>query len=233
MRDGWRLPVSGQAGVKDTLSEISTVAKEILTKLPDLSHRTCRARRVKLLCAVPRRASSAGANPARQLSFQPVAVGAAMEATKSSKPSTQRVASGDSASRQAAALWITTPLFPPVLEPSGRGRVAAIPQVGGLHHRYTAWRRQARGAWQSLASCRGTGSVCARARKTPPIPPLYHPLWKAISDPASAGESSPPRRTLLPPIPTGRRRFQYAMANRFRLYSAEKLVRKSSNSFCC
>ncbi len=58
-------------------------------------------RRAKLLCAVPRRASSAGANPARHLSFQPVAVGAAMEATKSSKPSTQRVASGDSASRQA------------------------------------------------------------------------------------------------------------------------------------
>ena len=58
-------------------------------------------RRVKILCAVPRRASSAGANPARQLSFQPAAVGAAMEATKSSKPSTQRVAFGDSASRQA------------------------------------------------------------------------------------------------------------------------------------
>jgi hypothetical protein len=53
---------------------------------------------VKLLCSVQRRASSTGANPARQLSFQPVAVGAAMEVTKSSEPSTQRVASGDSAS---------------------------------------------------------------------------------------------------------------------------------------
>ena len=27
--------------------------------------------------------------------------------------------------------------FPRVVEPSGRGRVVAIPQVGGLHHRYT------------------------------------------------------------------------------------------------
>ena len=52
------------------------------------------ARKVKKLCAVQRRASSAGANPARQLSFQPVAVGATMEVTKSLKPSTQRVASG-------------------------------------------------------------------------------------------------------------------------------------------
>jgi hypothetical protein len=53
------------------------------------------------LCAVQRRASSAGANPARQLSFQPVAVGATMEVTKSLKPSTQRVAFGGLASRQA------------------------------------------------------------------------------------------------------------------------------------
>jgi hypothetical protein len=36
-------------------------------------------RMVKKLCAVQRRASSSGANPSRQLSFQPVAVGAAME----------------------------------------------------------------------------------------------------------------------------------------------------------
>jgi hypothetical protein len=56
-------------------------------------------RMVKKLCAVQRRASSAGANPARQLSFQPVAVGAAMEVTKSSEPLMQRVASGDLASR--------------------------------------------------------------------------------------------------------------------------------------
>src|SRR5471030_2973805 len=67
--------------------------------MPEYAGASCR--RVKLLCAVQRRASSAGANPARHLSFQPVAVGAAMEATKSSEPLTQRVASGDSASRQA------------------------------------------------------------------------------------------------------------------------------------
>ena len=43
-------------------------------------------------CAVKSRASSAGAIPARQLSFQPVVIGAAMEETKSSEPSTRRVA---------------------------------------------------------------------------------------------------------------------------------------------
>ena len=53
-------------------------------------------------CAVKRRGSSAGVTPARQLkSLQPVAIGAAVEATKPPKPSMQRVASGDSASRQA------------------------------------------------------------------------------------------------------------------------------------
>ena len=51
-------------------------------------------------CAVKSRVSSAGANPARQLSFQPVAIGAAMEVTKSSKPSTTG-RYGDSANRQA------------------------------------------------------------------------------------------------------------------------------------
>jgi hypothetical protein len=44
---------------------------------------------VKKLCAVQRRASSAGANPARQRSFQPVAVGATVEVTKSSNLETQ------------------------------------------------------------------------------------------------------------------------------------------------
>src|SRR5471030_3109386 len=67
--------------------------------MPEYAGASCRM--VKLLCAVQRRASSAGANPSRQLSFQPAAVGAAMEVTKSSEPLTQRVASGDSASRQA------------------------------------------------------------------------------------------------------------------------------------
>jgi hypothetical protein len=41
-------------------------------------------------CAVMRRAFSAGAIPARQLSFQPVAIGAAMEVTISSEPSMQK-----------------------------------------------------------------------------------------------------------------------------------------------
>ena len=40
-------------------------------------------------CAVKSRAFSAGVIPARQLSFQPVAIGAAMEVTKSSEPSTE------------------------------------------------------------------------------------------------------------------------------------------------
>ena len=45
-------------------------------------------------CAVKRRGSSAGANPARQLlSLQPVAIGAAVEVTKPPEPSMQRVAS--------------------------------------------------------------------------------------------------------------------------------------------
>ena len=40
-----------------------------------------------LKCAVPRRCLSAGANPARQLSLQPVAIGATVEVTKQLKPS--------------------------------------------------------------------------------------------------------------------------------------------------
>ncbi|MCZ6760762.1 MAG: hypothetical protein O7D29_10415 [Gemmatimonadetes bacterium] len=42
--------------------------------------------RILFSCAVKRCAFSAGVIPARQLSFQPVAVGAAMEVTISSKP---------------------------------------------------------------------------------------------------------------------------------------------------
>ena len=44
------------------------------------------------VCAVPRCASSAGVNPARQRSFQPVAVGATGEVTNSSNPSMERIA---------------------------------------------------------------------------------------------------------------------------------------------
>ena len=52
-------------------------------------------------CAVERCRSSVGAIPTWQLLLQPVAIGAAVEVTKSPKPSMERVAVGDSASRQA------------------------------------------------------------------------------------------------------------------------------------
>jgi hypothetical protein len=42
-------------------------------------------------CAVKRRRSPVGAKPTRQLSLQPVAIGAVMEVTKSPKPSVKRV----------------------------------------------------------------------------------------------------------------------------------------------
>jgi len=41
---------------------------------------------LQLQCAVQRRGSSAGEIPARQESLQPVAIGAAVEVTKRSKP---------------------------------------------------------------------------------------------------------------------------------------------------
>lgn len=47
---------------------------------------------VYVSCAVQRRRSSAGANPAWQLSLQPVAIGAVVEATKRLKPPVERVA---------------------------------------------------------------------------------------------------------------------------------------------
>ena len=43
-----------------------------------------------LLCAVKRRRSSAGATPARQLSFQPVAIGAVVEVILLPKPPMER-----------------------------------------------------------------------------------------------------------------------------------------------
>jgi len=48
-----------------------------------------------ILCAVPRHGLPAGVRPARQLSLQPVAIGAVVEVTKRLKPSVQRVALGD------------------------------------------------------------------------------------------------------------------------------------------
>jgi len=41
----------------------------------------------RLRCAVERRTLSVGKNPTRQLSLQPVAIGAVVEATKRPKPS--------------------------------------------------------------------------------------------------------------------------------------------------
>jgi hypothetical protein len=48
-----------------------------------------------------RRRSSVGAIPTRQLSLQPVAIGAVVKAMKPLKPPTERVTKGDSASTQA------------------------------------------------------------------------------------------------------------------------------------
>src|SRR5947207_633446 len=53
------------------------------------------------LCAVKRWRSAVGATPTRQLSLQPVAIGAAVEATIPPKPPVERVTTGDPASRQA------------------------------------------------------------------------------------------------------------------------------------
>ncbi len=43
------------------------------------------------MCAVPMHGFPAGANPARQLSLQPVAIGATVEVTRRLKPSMERV----------------------------------------------------------------------------------------------------------------------------------------------
>ena len=43
------------------------------------------------MCAVPMHGFLAGANPARQLSLQPVAIGATVKVTKRLKPSMERV----------------------------------------------------------------------------------------------------------------------------------------------
>ena len=53
------------------------------------------------MCAVQRRRCSVGATPTRQLSFQPVAIGAAVEATILSKHRMERAAWGGPASQQA------------------------------------------------------------------------------------------------------------------------------------
>jgi hypothetical protein len=45
-----------------------------------------------IMCAVRRHGLPAGVSPARQLSLQPVVIGAVVEVTKRLKPSMQRVA---------------------------------------------------------------------------------------------------------------------------------------------
>jgi hypothetical protein len=69
--------------------------------LPTLPASNWPKRNLTPLCAVKRRRFSGGAIPPRQLSLQPVAIGAAMEVTISPEPLMERVALGDSASRQA------------------------------------------------------------------------------------------------------------------------------------
>jgi hypothetical protein len=96
-RESWRMSKSAGndrafRGVRRTILDKS--------KIGPIGRRTPESADA-LLCAVPRRLSSVGANPTRQLSLQPVAIGAAVEVTKLSKPSMQRAASGGSASRQA------------------------------------------------------------------------------------------------------------------------------------
>ena len=61
--------------------------------------------------------------------------------------------------------------FPRVVEPPGMGRVVAVPQVGGLHHRYARGvGRQGRMA--KPVTMPGTGSVRAGQEKTPSILPF-------------------------------------------------------------
>jgi hypothetical protein len=54
-----------------------------------------------LKCAVQRHGLPAGVSPARQLSLQPVVIGAVVEVTKRLKPSMRRVAMGGLTSQQA------------------------------------------------------------------------------------------------------------------------------------
>src|SRR6185437_1178866 len=84
-----------------------TVAKNLAVKVNQYPELTGFGVAVRLAaippwCAVKRRVFSVGATPTRQLSLQPVEIGTAAEVTKPSKPSMERVASGDPASRQAA-----------------------------------------------------------------------------------------------------------------------------------
>jgi hypothetical protein len=63
-----------------------------------------------------------------------------------------------------------------------------VPQVGGLPHRYTRVAKAGTGAWQSLASCQAQRASAPGMKKRLPDSHLLA-RWKAISDPASAGET--------------------------------------------
>src|SRR5829696_2131725 len=79
------------------------------------------------VCAVKRRGSSAGAKPARQLSsLQPVAIGAAVEATKPPEPS-MREQAGRNASERRAGLEMRDVGADP---PQKRGRPPSLGNWG-------------------------------------------------------------------------------------------------------
>jgi hypothetical protein len=67
------------------------VPTRVMREHPDLDQLKRQAEHTALTrisqCAVKRRRSPMGAKPIRQLSLQPVAIGAVMEVTKSPKPS--------------------------------------------------------------------------------------------------------------------------------------------------
>jgi hypothetical protein len=72
-----------------------------------------------------------GAIPTRQLSLQPVAIGAAVEVTRPPKPPVQRVTTGDPASRQAvtrvnAEQASKIIMWEPTLQGEGEGRCRGV-----------------------------------------------------------------------------------------------------------
>jgi hypothetical protein len=103
-------------------------------------------------CAVPRRRSSVGAIPTRQLLLQPVAIGAVVEVTILPKPSMQRVASGDSASRQARTrvnAEQASKRFYCGSRPSGHLGKAAVVEIKGATR---SLRRSRRGSGAGMAA---------------------------------------------------------------------------------
>jgi hypothetical protein len=113
-----------------------------------------------------------------------------MEATNSSKPLTQRVAGGDSASRQAAALWTTTPLSRASSSRLGWEGWRPSPKSAVCIIATRAWRRQARVRGRARRHARHRERL-RRARKNASHTPIFHPLCKAINDAAPVGETLP------------------------------------------